>query len=92
MNEAAPRQIEGYVEKLDEKRSVFVGQVPGESDVYMKFVNGDMETNVRITWEACKTLRDLLNSTSDRGLMSLSTWVLAAEETQGPPSDAILAG
>lgn len=76
--------IEGITHQLDNGRHVFVGQVPGDDTVYMQFFNGELDTKVRLSFEAAKALRDLLSSISSRGLVSSSTWVLVAEDKPKP--------
>lgn len=85
-------EIAGITHELDGGRSVFVGQVPGESKVYLKFWNGEFDTKIGLSFEASVALRDLLGSISTRGLMASSSWVLVSEDRgDATPSDAALA-
>ncbi len=90
MSEDKTVQIKGITHELESGRSVFVGQMPGEDNVYLCFNNGEMDTKLRLSFEAATALRDLLGSVSSRGLMSTNAWVLVAEENP-EPSDAALA-
>jgi hypothetical protein len=83
-------QVEGMTHELDNGGSVFVGQCLGEDSVYIRFWNGELETKLRLSFEAAKELRTLLEAISSRGIMAESTWVLATEE-KPQPSDAALA-
>lgn len=75
---AGDEVIHGMLQDIDDERSVFVGQVPGESGVYIKFRKGETITRLRLSFEAAEVLRELLERTSERGLMSRSEWTVIA--------------
>lgn len=87
--------LAGITCELDGGRSVFVGQQEGNSNVFIRFWNGEMETKIQLSFDAAILLRDLLGSISRRGLMAESTWMVMSEKaanSRHPDEEPALAG
>lgn len=85
---AATEAIDGLIDELDGDRSVWVGQKPGESFVYVVMGNGEDETKFKLSFEAAQSLRDLLGRTNERGLMAHATWTVVAVKAELEEQDA----
>lgn len=84
----APGEIQGLVDELDGGRSVWVGQVPGDSHVYVVMRNGEDATKFKLSFEAAQSLRELLGRTSERGLMAHATWTVVTVKAELKEQDA----
>lgn len=73
------KEIRGITHELDEDRSIFVGQEPGNGFVYVRFSNGELETKVKLSFDGAVALRDLLGAISSRGLISQTTWLVVSD-------------
>lgn len=80
--------IQGLIDELDGGRSVWVGQKPGESLVYVVMRNGEDETKFKLSFEAAQSLRDLLGRTNERGLIAHAIWTVATVKIETQEQDA----
>ena len=69
--------VSGHTIEVGEGRSVFVGHADGDSSFYLRFINGETDTQLRLTPEAARALHSLLGDIVG-GKGSLSRWVLYA--------------